>query len=296
MYCRVIFCLLLLVSFSGCRNDSAKDTAMPSNLVVALEPDKDPEQLLADQRIFADWLRDSGSLPAEVIIPMSGAVIREGLRNGTIDVAWVNSTVAVRLEDDGIAELLLASLIDGKPHYLSYWLSLADRPYQSVEDLRGKTVAFSSKTSTSGCIIPLWDLHKRGLLSLSEGPEGFFGKGNVSYGVGYVSAVERVLQGRSEAAAVSYYVFEKDKHLSEEQRGRLRVVGSQGPVPSHVLVVRSALDPESKSKLRNMMLSLNEKHPDLRDRLFGAPLVEVDPVQHLAVTREALRVVEQLEL
>jgi phosphonate transport system substrate-binding protein len=286
--------LLALLALLACSPSTPPTSTQLNNLVLALEPDKDPEQLVADQKTLADYLSNATSMQTDVIIPMSGAVIREGLRNGTIDVAFVSSTVAVRLEDDGIAGVLLATLIDGKPHYHSYWLALAEKEYQGVEDLRGKPIAFASKTSTSGCIIPLWDLHKRNLITIEGGPESFFGAGNVSYGVGYVSAVERVLQGRAEAAAVSYYVYEKDKHLSPEQRQQLKVIASQGPVPSHVLVVRSSLSSNTKTTLQALLLALNEQAPALRDRVFGSPLVQVDPQQHLAVTRDALQLVEQM--
>ncbi len=284
---------LLLTACGGQSGEDAAEGAL-QNIVIALEPDKDPDQILADQQALRRYLAETTELPVDVIIPMSSAVIREGLRNGTIDVAYVNSTVAVRLQDAGIAELLLATEIEGRPYYQSYWLGLADSPFQSVEDLRGRPIAFSSRTSTSGYIIPTWDLHKRGLIDLESGPEGFFGEGNVSYGVGYVSAVERVLQGRADAAAVSYYVFDKDKHLSLDQRQRLKVIGSQGPVPSHVIVVRSAIGQEAIAELRRVIREMNGNAPDLRDRVFGAPLIEVNPEEHFAVTREALQVIEQL--
>lgn len=265
------------------------------SLIVALEPDKDPDQILADQRTFTQYLTGITEQRVEVIIPLSAAVIHEGLRNGSIDVAYVNSTVAVRLEAAGIADLLVATEIDGKPSYESYWLGRIDDPYEKVEDLRGRPIAFSSRTSTSGFIIPVWDLFRKGLVSVEEGPEAFFGEGNVTYGVGYVSAVERVLQGRADAAAVSYYVFEKDKHLSPEQRSQLKVIARQGPVPSHVLVVRSALDAEVIAELRRIFLGMNSNAPELRDRLFGAPLIETDADTHYAVTREALAVIEQMQ-
>ena len=99
-----------------------------------------------------------------------------------------------------------AGEIDGKTSYKSYWVTLKEKPYQSVKDLQGKPIAFSGKTSTSGYVIPLWDLRQKNLISDSGKAEEFFGAGNVWFGSGYVSAVERVLNGDAEAAAVSYYV------------------------------------------------------------------------------------------
>ena len=32
--------------------------------------------------------------------------------------------------------------IRGKPHYMSYWITLKGKPYNGIEDLRGKPIAF----------------------------------------------------------------------------------------------------------------------------------------------------------
>jgi len=185
-------------------------------------------------------------------------------------------------------QILLAGEIDGLNSYRSYWLALKEKPYNKVEDLKGKPVAFASKTSTSGYLIPLYDLKQKGLLK-EPNPEAFFGKGNLFYGTGYVSAVERVLNGEAEAAAVSYYVLDKDKHLTVEQRAKLKKVAEQGPVPTHIIAIRSSIAAADRETLRNALKTMNEKeNVDLRDKVFTSKLVEVDPEEHLRALREAL--------
>lgn len=168
-------------------------------------------------------------------------------------------------------------------------MTLKEKPYNSIADLQSKPIAFASRTSTSGYLIPHWDLIKKGLLPPKTDPEEFFGKGNVQYGSGYVSAIERVLNGEAEAAAVSYYVLDQDKHLSKEQRDKLRKLAEQGPVPSHVFAVRSALSEQDRQLLKNALLSMNSPaNQQLRDKLFTSKLIEVDESTHLAPVREAL--------
>lgn len=290
--------VLAFVAFTliGCTPKEAPDEAVLSKIVIALEPDKDPDAMLADREALQAFVSEKTAIETEAIVPLSSAVIIEGLKNGTIDIAYLSSTATARLMDTEAIEILLANEIDGKPSYLSYWLTLKEAPYTSIKDLQNQPIAFSSRTSTSGFLIPTWDLYKQGLVSLETGPVGFFGERNVYYGVGYVSAVERVLDGSAQAAAVSYYVYEKDKHLSKAQRDRLKVIDTQGPVPSHVLVVRKALHPDTKDSLRAAFLSMNESGVDLRDRLFGSPLIEVETEAHLAVTLEALEVITKMEL
>jgi ABC-type phosphate/phosphonate transport system substrate-binding protein len=112
-----------------------------------------------------------------------------------VDLGYLSATDMVVAQKRNAGEVLLAGEIDGKNSYQSYWLALKEKPYDSVEDLKGKPVAFASKTSTSGYLIPLYDLKQKGLLSKPNAEE-FFGAGNLFFGTGYVSAVERVLNGR----------------------------------------------------------------------------------------------------
>jgi phosphonate transport system substrate-binding protein len=213
---------------------SAEEASL-KKIVVALKPDKNPDQMLEERKALQDFLSEKLGKPVEATIPISAAVILEGLANGSIDLAYLSASDMLTAQKNKSAEILLAGEIDGKTTYQSYWLALKDKPYDSVEDLRGKPVAFASKTSTSGYVIPLFDLKQKGLIQSPDAQE-FFGSGNVWFGTGYVSAVEKVLNGEAEAAAVSYYVLDKDKHLSAEQRARLKKIAEQGPVPTHVIL------------------------------------------------------------
>jgi phosphonate transport system substrate-binding protein len=258
--------------------------------VVALKPDKNPEILRAEKAQLDAFLSAQLGRAVETIIPLSATVILEGFASGTIDLGYLSATDLVNARARGVADLLLAGEFpDGRTAYDSYWVVKKDAPYASISDLRGKPVAFASRTSTSGFIVPLLDLQKRGLLGADADPAGFFGAGNVFFGVGYVSAVERVLAGEAEAAAVSYYVLDQDKHLSLEQRAALRVLQKQGPVPSHVLAVRATLAPSDVAALRAALLALNApEHAALRDKLFTTRLVPSDAAKHVAELAEGI--------
>jgi len=266
----------------------AASPATLSKVVVALKPDKDPDSMIAERAQLSEYLSKALGKPVEVIVPLSSAVILEGLSNGTIDLAYLSATDMINATNEQTATLLLAGEIDGKTSYKSYWITLKEKPYQSVSDLKGKPIAFSSKTSTSGYVIPLWDLRQKNLISDSGKAEAFFGAGNVWFGSGYVSAVERVLHGDAEAAAVSYYVLDKDKHLTQEQRQKLRRLAEQGPVPTHVIAVRSQISDADRKAVREALLGMDQENPALRDRVFTSRLVEVDPGTHLGSLKESI--------
>lgn len=257
-------------------------------LIVALKPDKDPEAMAAERKELGAYLSGRLSRTVDVIVPLSGATILEGFAGGTVDLAYVSGTDLATAGKN--AELLLVGRIAGRTTYDSIWVARKESNYRTVEDLRGKPVAFASRTSTSGYLIPRLDLVRRGLLTREKpDPALFFGVGNVLFGTGYVSAIERVLDGTAEAAAVSDYVMLGDKHLTPEQKAKLRIVQTQGPVPTHALAARASLPPAERDALRDALEGLNEEaHRALRDRLFVAELVRADAAEHLAVVRDAL--------
>jgi phosphonate transport system substrate-binding protein len=283
-------CLAALVLLGCSKHEPPGDGALSlAKVVVALKPDKNPDKMLAEKKALEAFLSTAIGRPVEVIIPLAPAVIMEGLANGTLDLAYVSATEMLMAYNTKAAEILLAGEINGKTTYQSYWVALREKPYMAVSDLAGKPVAFASRTSTSGCVIPHWDLIKKGLVPERGDPEEFFGKGNVHYGTGYVSAVDRVLRGEVEAAAVSYYVLDEDKHLGRTERERLKKVAEQGPVPTHVVAVRAGLSPRDRELLERAVLKLNEsENAPLRDKVFTSKLVRVNPDEHLASLREAL--------
>ncbi len=276
----------LAVTLAG--GNPAAASLAADRVVIALKPDKNPEQMLQERKTLSDFLSQKLAKPVEVIVPLSSSVIIEGFANGTVDLGYLSATDMVVAQKRNAGQILLAGEIDGRNSYQSYWLALKEKPYSKVEDLKGKPVAFASKTSTSGYLIPIYDLKEKGLLK-EPNPEAFFGAGNLFYGTGYVSAVERVLNGQAEAAAVSYYVLDKDKHLTVEQRAKLKKVAEQGPVPTHVIAIRSSISAADRETLRKALETMNEKeNVELRDKVFTSKLVEVDPEEHLRAIREAL--------
>ena len=298
--------ILLIISCSQEPDKSLLDDAnfTVSSINIALKPNKNLHAQREDEKILGNILTQKLGLPVNITTPSSKSIIEAGLENKTIDLGYVSSSDAISFADNNVAEILVAgnheSLTpDGKeyvgPFYFSVWLSLKEKPYSSIKDLKGKRVAFASRTSTSGFLIPSWDLIKRGLVSEGENLSSFFGENNIFYGNGYVSAVEQVLEGKAEAAAVSYYVFEKDKHLTPEQRKRLKVIQRQGPVASHTFCVRSSLPTKARNALQNALLELSNNQKELSQSLFGGTLAIVDPIEHLKAPREAKRSVNTLQ-
>ena len=294
-----LFSAYFIICICSCSQSDLPDPSSSSNglslkkLVIALKANKNPEKMLSEKEALEKHLSAKLNRTVEVLIPSDSSVVVESFRNGTLDLGYLSSTDAARNLDQETASILLIHLKNGKPHYQSVWLSLKEKSYQSISELADKPVAFASRSSTSGYLIPAWDLAQKGHIGPDRSLTDFFSE--VLYGTGYVSAVEKVLSGEVEVAAVSDYVYNGDnKYLSDEQKARLRIVQQQGPVPSHTICIRSSIPQEDRAIIEAALLDMNRECPTLRDQVFNGELVKVEANKHLRVTREALEVQKNL--
>lgn len=297
---RLVFCLLTIAMVScGDSNHSIEIEEYDNELslkkvIIALKANKQPASMLVEKQDLESYLSTKLDRPVEVIIPSDSSVVVESFRNGTLDLGYLSSTDAARNLSQETADILLVHLKNGKPHYKSIWLTKKEKTYQSIDELKGKPVAFASRSSTSGFLIPTWDMMKRGLVGNETSLTDFFSL--TLYGTGYVSAVEKVLSGEVEAAAVSDYVYRGDnKYLDDTQKERLRVFQEQGPVPAHTLCVRSTMSEKDRKIIKEALLQMNEDNAELRDRIFNGKLISVVADEHLKVTREALEFQKKLK-
>ena len=297
---RILFLVFTLCVFSC----GGPDSDLPSEennkalslkkVVIALKANKQPASMLVEKQDLEAYLSEELQRPVEVMIPSDSSVVVESFRNGTLDLGYLSSTDAARNLSQETADILLVHLKNGQPHYQSIWLSKKNKEYNSIDELEGKPVAFASRSSTSGYLIPTWDMMKKGLIGSQNSLTDFFSL--TLYGTGYVSAVEKVLSGEVEAAAVSDYVFKgNNKYLDDSQKAQLRIVQEQGPVPAHTLCARSTLSKSDRKILQDALLSMNQENPELRDRIFNGELIIVNQDEHLEVTREALEFQKKLK-
>lgn len=280
------------------KNESNDENASLSirTLNIALKPNKNIQAQRVDEKSLGQALEKVIGIPVNISTPNNKTIIEAGLANKTIDVGYVSSSDAISFADNEVAEVLVAGQhesVDAQgnkykgPYYFSVWLTLKDRPYKSIADLKGKKIAFSSRTSTSGYLIPCWDLIKKGIIPEGGSLKDFFGENNIFFGTGYVSAVEQVLEGKAEAAAVSYYVYEKDKHLERVQREKLKVIQRQGPVASHTFCARMSLNSSDRNIIKDALIQIVEDEPELSQSLFGGTLTSVNASEHLKAPRNA---------
>jgi phosphonate transport system substrate-binding protein len=170
--------------------------------------------------------------------------------------------------------------LDGTTGYLSILTVRTDSPYQSLQDLKGKSIAFADPNSTSGYIVPMVMLTKAGI-----DPDKFFGK--TSFSGGHEQSVIALLKGTYDAVytwtakndSFGNLRMMMDKGLLK--RDQVRIIGTSDPIRNPLLAVRTELPAQMKKDIAQMYFDMaTENQAVLRAAAQG------DVKRYVAVTHE----------
>jgi phosphonate transport system substrate-binding protein len=288
----LIVALSLVACDSSDSGDRAEDdkSGPVGTLTFAFQPQENPDGLQLDVERFAEFVGERTNHDVEVFLPTNYASVVEALRSGNADVAYFSGLPYLHAHEKAGAQLLVVEERDGNPYYYSQWYALADSDIEELSDLEGRSIAFTSPSSTSGFLFPLAEVIDQGLLARGGDPQSFFD--NVLYAGGYQQALMALVNGRVEAAAASDYALQT--YLSEEEQAKLKVIARQGPVPTHGLAIHPDIDAELKEAIRDALLELNEEeHRELLTSVYGAEkLVVQDHDEHVSALRHAYELVD----
>ena len=177
----------------------------------------------------------------------------EGLSGGKIDLAWLGgfTFVQVRLRT-GTANPIVQRAEDEK--FTSKFIVPLNSTAKTLQDLKGKTFAFGSPSSTSGSLMPRYFLLKEGI-----NPDKDFSR--VAYSGAHDATVAFVASGRAEAGVLNASVWEKLVEKGDPNAKAVKVLATTPPYYDYNWTVRGDLDPAIVEKLTDAFLKLDARNP-----------------------------------
>lgn len=268
-----------------------------TSLRIVFPSRSDTTDLQNKANAVAKFLSQELKTPVEAVVTDDTAAV-EALRANRADVAFLSSRPALKAEQLANAQMYLAEVrpnYSGGYTYRSVMVVPNNSPLQpqksakqTLEQLRGKKMAFTSPTSGSGFIFPVAELVKLGFVPNRDRLEGFFGQ--VNYGDNYSGALQAVLRGQADVAAVSEYAL-KPPYITEAESKKLRVLYAIPGVPAHGVVIDDDVPAATRNNLIEAMLKLNQPQNNemLRSLYNSTELVKVDGDRHLQPMQQALK-------
>lgn len=285
-----------LNSQSGSRSQLLAQNSM-TRLTIAFPSRAGSADLQRKADAVSKFLSKQLGMPVVGIVADDTATV-EALRANRADVAFLGSRAALKAEQLAGAKLYLAEVRDnysGGFTYKSIFVVPQNSPLraksslqQTLAQLKGKKIAFTSPTSGSGFIIPLAELVKFKFVPNRDRLNTFFSQ--VAFGDGYSGALQAVLRGQVDVATVSEYTLQPP-YITIAEAKKLRVLASIAGVPAHGIVIDDDVPAPLRQRLINALLLLNQPANNqlLRDLYNSTKLVKVDGTKHLAPMKRALQ-------
>lgn len=222
------------------------------SLHLVLTPSQKPTELIVAGEEFGTVLGRLVGMPVRVTVASDYAAVIEALRNKTADLAFVHPGGYVLANREAKALIIAKDRWHGNTSYTSRIYVRKDSGIKTLEELRGKTIAFVDPASASGYIYPMVMLIQRGLVQ-GRDPKTFFK--DAVYAGSHDAALQALLKGHVDA--VASFDQTREQYLKDPaERERLTWVAETPPIPEGGIAGREGLDPAIVAKVRAALLQM----------------------------------------
>lgn len=252
--------------------------AQTQTLRVSAIPDENPTELLRKFKPLGAYLeKETGMKVAWTPVNDYPAVV-EGLAGGRIDLAWLGGFTFVQVRHrTGNAVPIAQRAEDEK--FISRYIVPVNSPAKSLQDLKGKTFAFGSPSSTSGHLMPRYFLLKDGI-----NPDKDFSR--IAFSGAHDATVAFVASGRADAGVLNASVLDRLIEKGDANAKAVRVLGTTPPYYDYNWTVRGNLDPAVVKKLTAAFLKLdpaNPAHKEILDLQRASKFIPTKPENYKGI-------------
>ena len=221
-------------------------------LRVSAIPDEAPTELLRKFEPLGTYLEQQLGMPVEFVPVNDYAAVVEALAAERVDLAWLGgfTFVQTHLKNAEIHPLVQRAEDE---RFTSKIIS-ADPAVLSLQDLKGKTFAFGSVSSTSGSLMPRYFMLQDGIE-----PEAFFSR--IAYSGAHDATAAWVQAGKADGGVLNAAVWDKLVAAGKIDSGKVRVIATTPPYYDYNWTVRGGLEPALRDKLKAAFLALDPANP-----------------------------------
>ncbi len=244
---------------------------------------------LRDHACQEAYLEERLGVDVELFPASDYAGVLQGLLAGQLEFAGLGSSgyAGIYLQDaDAVEPLYTTMQIDGSLGYYSVMYALADSGIESLADMEGRTLAFADPNSTSGYLVPSYELVNEEGLDM----ETYFAE--TGFGGGHEQAVVAVLQGQYDAGVTwtsgvgdINQGYSRGNLRSMVDRGMLdmseiQIIWQSNLITNGPRVIRSDLPQELKDLVMGAMMQLQNSDRDCFDAINDGESMGYWPINH----------------
>ncbi|CAE6902577.1 MULTISPECIES: putative selenate ABC transporter substrate-binding protein [Pseudomonas] len=250
-------------------------------LRVSAIPDEAPTELLRKFKPLGAYLEQQLGMKVEFVPVADYAAVVESLASDRLDMAWLGgfTFVQTRLKTGNAVPLVQR---EQDAEFTSKFIS-ADPAVKSVKDLKGKTFAFGSVSSTSGSLMPRYFMLKDGIK-----PEEFFSR--VAYSGAHDATAAWVQAGKADGGVLNASVWDKLVATGKVDTTKVKVIATTPTYYDYNWTVRGTLDPALQAKIKAAFLALDPANPEQKailDLQAASRFIETKPENYAGIEEAA---------
>ncbi|WP_161865094.1 putative selenate ABC transporter substrate-binding protein [Pseudomonas yangonensis] len=260
---------------------SAVFTQAADVLKVSAIPDEAPTELLRKFKPLGAYLEKELGMKVEFVPVADYAAVVEALAADRIDMAWLGGFTFVQAHlKTGNAVPLVQREQDAE--FTSKFIT-SDPAVKSLQDLKGKTFAFGSVSSTSGSLMPRYFMLQDGIK-----PEDFFSR--VAYSGAHDATAAWVQAGKADAGVLNASVWQKLVDGGKVDTDKVKVFATTPTYYDYNWTVRGNLDADLQAKIKSAFLALDPAKPEhkaILDLQAASRFIETKPENYEGIEEAA---------
>jgi len=271
--------IVVLAVLAVVRGAAAEDKPV---LRVSAIPDEAPTELQRKFKPLGDYLAKELGMEVKFMPVTDYAATVEGLAGGHLDLVWYGGFTFVQARRrTGNAIPLVQREEDA--HFHSKFITRAGSGIRSLQDLKGKTLAFGSESSTSGHLMPRFFLLKQGIDPNRD-------LARYAFSGAHDATAKWVESGKVDAGALNESVWKKLVDEKKVDTSKVEVFYTTPDFFDYNWTVRGDLDPKLVQKLRAAFLALDPSRPEQKailDLQRAKRFIETRPENYTGIEEAA---------
>ena len=238
---------------------SASTPALAQEVLrISAIPDEAPTELQRKFKPLGEYLSKETGMKVEFTPVTDYAAVVEALATKKIDMAWLGgfTYVQTKIRTSGTANPIIQRVEDEK--FTSVFIVPADSSLKTLSELKGKTIAFGSPSSTSGHLMPRYFLMQAGI-----NPDKDFK--NIAFSGAHDATVAFVASGKADVGALNASVWVKLNEAKNPNALKSKVLSTTPSYFDYNWTVRGDLDPATVKKITDAFLKLDANNPNQKE-------------------------------
>ena len=282
-----LFSFIFVFSIVGCttKTETKKEEKV---IKMGFVPLKNSEKLVEDLKPISDYLSERLGVKVEAFTASNYIGVVEGLGSGSVDFGIIPPFSSLLAQKQSSAKPILTSKgKTGKPGYTAELYVRKDSGIKSLQDVKGKKVAFVDPSSSSGYIYPGAMLVEAGLNLDKDISYQFSG--------GHDKSLQLLLNKDVDVIATFDGVEDRYAKDFPQAKNEIQKLATSEMIPGVMVTVSSKMDKELQEKLEKALRDI-EKDPKMKElftKMFsitGFSDVDQDTYKKVEATAKVMNV------